>query len=261
MTGGSVPAETTPSGWHQRMYRSFTQVLRTMAAGTNGARILDLDGLVAAVTPSSPDRSVFNSVLHERPEALAAALDELAAAYEEAGVRAWTVWVPEEDRASAELLESAGHKLDANPTAMVLELTDLPEPDPRDLDWDSAAPIEEVWRINDLAYGDVPGTFERGIGTPPEGSYRFYVARLDGKPSCIVGTMDVEGDSGMYWVATLPEARGRRLTTRLMQVALAEGRERGCDISTLQATTLGRPIYERLGYRDIGALQMWERRC
>lgn len=242
------------------MYRSFTQVLRTMAAGTNGARILDPDGVVAAVTPSSPDRSVFNSVLHERLEALAAALDELAAAYEEAGVRAWTVWVPEEDRASAELLESAGHKLDAKPTAMVLEMTDLPEPDPGELDWDSEAPIEEVWRINDLAYGDEPGTFERGIGRPPASSYRFYVARLDGKPSCIVGTMDVEGDCGMYWVATLPEARGRGLTTRLMQVALAEGRERGCDISTLQATKLGQPIYERLGYRDIGTLQMWEHR-
>jgi hypothetical protein len=45
-----------------------------------------------------------------------------------------------------------------------------------------------------------------------------------------------------------------------MHLALAEGRDRGCDISTLQATTLGYPVYARLGYRDVGALQMWERR-
>jgi GNAT superfamily N-acetyltransferase len=254
------PEGRTPSGWHERMYRSTTQVMRTNVGATQGGRMLESDGVAAALTPSSPDRSVFNSVFYERPEALAAALDELAAGYERAGVRAWTVWVPDADRVSAELLESAGHRLDATPTAMVLDMADLPGIEARDLDWDSDAPIEEVWRINDLAYGFPPGTFERGLGRPPEGSYRFYLARLDGKPACVVGTMDVDGDCGVYWVATLPEARGRGLTTRLMRAAVAEGRERGCDISTLQATTLGRPIYERLGYRDTGTLQMWERR-
>jgi GNAT superfamily N-acetyltransferase len=257
---GAAAEGRTPSGWHERMYRSFAQVLRINAEGNDSAWMLEPDGVVAAVTPSSPERSVFNSVFCERPEALAAALDELAGAYEEAGVRAWTVWVPEQDRRSAALLEAAGHKLDANPTAMVLDLADLADPQPGDLDWEPEAPIEDVWRINDLAYGYDPGTFERGIGTPPEDSYRFYAARVEGRPSCVVGTMDVGGDCGVYWVATLPKARGWGLTTRLMHLALAEGRERGCDVSTLQATRLGAPIYERLGYRDIGTLQMWERR-
>jgi GNAT superfamily N-acetyltransferase len=250
----------TPSGWHERMYRSVAQVMRTNVGATQGGRALEPDGVVAAVTPGSPERSVFNSVFYERPEALRASLDELAAAYEDAGVRAWTVWVPEGDRASAELLDSAGHRLDATPRAMVLDMAELTDLDVGDLEWDSDPPIEEVWRINDLAYGYPPGTFERGIGRPPDGSYRFYLARLDGQPACVVGTMDVDGDCGVYWVATLPEARGRGLTTRVMRVAVAEGVERGCDISTLQATSLGRPIYERLGYRDLGTLQMWERR-
>jgi hypothetical protein len=30
--------------------------------------------------------------------------------------------------------------------------------------------------------------------------------------------------------------------------------------STLQATKMGFPVYERIGYRDIGELQMWELR-
>jgi hypothetical protein len=45
-----------------------------------------------------------------------------------------------------------------------------------------------------------------------------------------------------------------------MRRALADGRERGCEVTTLQATKLGRPVYERLGYRGFGTIEMWERR-
>ena len=30
--------------------------------------------------------------------------------------------------------------------------------------------------------------------------------------------------------------------------------------TTLIATKLGFPVYEKLGYRDVGGLEMWERR-
>jgi hypothetical protein len=45
-----------------------------------------------------------------------------------------------------------------------------------------------------------------------------------------------------------------------MRRALADGRARGNEVSTLQATKLGRPVYERLGYRSFGTIEMWERR-
>jgi GNAT superfamily N-acetyltransferase len=242
------------------MYQTFAAAVAPGAATVEGGRVLEPVGVFAAVNPQVPERSVFNSVLYESHDALAAALDELAAAYDEAGVRAWTVWVPESDRDSARLLEDAGHALDASPAAMVLDLDEMPEPEPGDLDWDADASLEEVCTINDLAYGYEPGTFARGLGSPPEDLMRFYRVRLDGEPACVVGTLDLDGDCGVYWVATLPEARGRGFTSRLMHVALEHGRERGCDISTLQATKLGRPVYEALGYREIGTLEMWERR-
>jgi GNAT superfamily N-acetyltransferase len=61
-------------------------------------------------------------------------------------------------------------------------------------------------------------------------------------------------------VATLPEARGRGMAGALIRRALADARERGCRTTTLVATRLGYPVYARLGYRDLGRLQMWERR-
>jgi GNAT superfamily N-acetyltransferase len=255
-----VSGETTASGWHAREYRSFGYAFKACAQGSETGRVVERDGLLAVITAGTPDRSVFNSVIYERPEALAETLDELAVTYDEAGVRAWTVWVPDSDTGSARLLEGAGHRLDANPVAMVLELAELAEPELGDLDWDANADADEVGRINDLAYGDETGVFGRGIGRPPPGTFRWYRARLDGDVAAVLGTLDHEGDCGIYWVATLPEARGRGLAGRLLHGALAEARERGCDISTLEATMLGRPVYARLGYREVGTLQMWERR-
>jgi GNAT superfamily N-acetyltransferase len=201
---------------------------------------------------------VFNSALYETPEALAAARQGLEAAYDEAGC-AWTVWVPEADTRSAAMLEAAGHKLDATPRAMVMDLADLPKPEPGDLDWDAEADPADLTRTNDAAYGDEPGTFARGLGNPPE-TLRLYQARLDGESASVLGITELEGDCGVWWVATLPEARGRGLSGRLLNLALAEARERGCATTTLQATKLGAPVYARLGYRDIGELQMWELR-
>ncbi len=45
-----------------------------------------------------------------------------------------------------------------------------------------------------------------------------------------------------------------------MAHALAKERDRGKQASTLIATKLGFPVYRALGYRDVGHLEMWERR-
>jgi GNAT superfamily N-acetyltransferase len=72
--------------------------------------------------------------------------------------------------------------------------------------------------------------------------------------------VDVGRTADVEWVAVLPEARGRGLSGRLLANALADAAERGCEMSTLVATSMGRPTYERLGYRALGALQLWEQR-
>ena len=86
------------------------------------------------------------------------------------------------------------------------------------------------------------------------------MADLDGEPAACLQILPVEGDASVYWVATLPEARGRGLAGRLLHRALWDAREAGCDMSSLQATKLGEPVYARLGYESHGALQMWEKR-
>ncbi len=68
------------------------------------------------------------------------------------------------------------------------------------------------------------------------------------------------GDRHVTLVATAPEARGRGLASALLATALADAREQGLQSSSLIATRMGAPLYERLGYRAVGTIQMWERR-
>ena len=77
-----------------RMLASMRVFFRPVGAATEGYRCIERDGVLATVTPAVPDRSLPNSVVYESEDALAAMLGELAELYEDAGVRAWTVWMP-----------------------------------------------------------------------------------------------------------------------------------------------------------------------
>jgi GNAT superfamily N-acetyltransferase len=241
--------------------RCLNAFARLLASGAEASTLFERDGVRASICPGAPDRSVMNSVTYRDAPSLGAAMDALARAYEEAGVSAWTVWVPEDDRDAASLVEAAGHRLDATPTAMVLDLAALEEPEGDGLDWDAEAAVDDVSRINDLAYGFEVGTFGGALMRHPlDLPVRFYQARVDGEAACVLATLDDEGDCNVYLVATLKEHRGRGLARRLLHVALAEARERGLATSSLQATKFGYPVYARLGYQPICTLEMWERR-
>jgi GNAT superfamily N-acetyltransferase len=244
---------------HRLALMSFA---RLIGMGGADSTVFERDGVVASVMPGVPDRSVPNSVAYRDAGALAAALEDLAGAYESAGVRAWTVWVPEEDREAIQLLERAGHRLDATPTAMIAELSKLPAPEGDDLDWDAEAAVEDIARINDQAYGWTSGA---GFGAAMKRfgeieGLRLYQARVGGEPASVLGTYDNGDDCEIYFVATLAEHRGKGLARRLLHRALLDARDRGLTVTSLQSTKLGYPVYERLGYEPICTLQMWERR-
>lgn len=249
----------TAAGWGATNHAGFARFLEAVAAGPPESRLERRDGVTACVSPATPERSLFNSVAYEEPQDLERALDELTDLYSEAGVDAWTVWVPEADERSARLLASRGHHLDARPREMLLDLAGLAGPA------EAIGPVEaaawpELCAVNDDAYGLPPGTFERGLGSEPDPGFRAYGAHDGGRLVSALATLEHERDCVVFAVATLPDARGRGLAGDLLERALLEAAERGCLTSTLQATAAGAPVYERLGYRDLGELQMWELR-
>jgi ribosomal protein S18 acetylase RimI-like enzyme len=240
-----------------RTYASLREFYRLPGAGPGDSSTVELEGVTAAVVPATPDRSFMNSVVYETTADLERALPELADVYRSAGVAAWTVWVPDGDEHAAELLEQAGHVLDASPAAMAMELDSLTAPRP-DLDLVPAPSLETVGAINDRAYDLDGGDIEPGIRDLT--GLRAYVSGLEGRPVCCAAALDHGDDCTITLVATLPEARRRGLAAKLVTLALHDARDRGCTTTTLEATKTGYPVYLKLGYRDLGPIHMYERR-
>ena len=233
---------------------------RLLGQASDRARVFERDGVVAGIVPACPERAVINSVHYEESGALAGAYDEIAAAY--SGIRAnWTVWVHPGDREAAALLERRGHVLDAEPAAMGRYLDSIERPPDDALsDWTAAGRIADVGPINDRSYGFGTDSFARALAGFPEHRGKVYTASEAGEPVACLMIVDHEGNADVEWVAVVPEARGKGLAGKLLAHALADAAERGVETTTLVATKLGRPVYERLGYQSLGNLQMWERR-
>src|SRR6478672_10496064 len=104
-------------GLYQRMRHCLRAELELFAVG-NGSRRWQAPGVVASISPTTPDRSLFNGVLCDDASALARHYDTIARLYDEAGVRAWTVWIDGSDANSSDWLSRRGHVLDSRPTAM-----------------------------------------------------------------------------------------------------------------------------------------------
>jgi len=242
---------------YEKVRRCLRAELELFATGPGG-RFAHWPGVWASVSPSAPDRSLFNAVMVSGSNALVITYDEIAATYDAAGVRAWTVWTDPGDGAVPAVLAARGHVLDASPVAMIASLDAIAAPAIGDLDWSETTDLPTIVRINEAAYG-FEGSFS-ALGALLPG-WHAYLARRDGADvACLMCYESHDGDVGIAAVATLPAAQGGGIATRLLAVALERARERGMTTSSLQASTRGRPVYERLGYRDLGTMQMWERR-
>jgi ribosomal protein S18 acetylase RimI-like enzyme len=236
------------------------QWLRMVGRASPGARVVERDGVTAAVVPAAPERAVVNSVVYDDSVGLAAAYDEVAAAYAEIGA-VWTVWVPSTDEGARAALHRVGHALDAAPAVMAVDLRNIERPPPGALeDWTANGDVRQVGPLNDRAYTFGTDSFTRALASLPPDGLRVYVARLDGRPAGCMTVVDHDRNADIEMVAVAPEARGHGIAGNLLGHALADAAERGLETSTLVATKLGRPVYDRLGYRQFGTLQMWERR-
>lgn len=89
----------------------------------------------------------------------------------------------------------------------------------------------------------------RGIGFAEDAAAVHFIGLLHGEPVATTSLLAAGGAAGIYNVTTREPARGRGIGATLTATAVAVGRSRGMSVTTLQASEMGRPVYERLGFR------------
>jgi GNAT superfamily N-acetyltransferase len=240
----------------RRLWDGFAR-LQTLLGGHAGAgSVLDRDGVVASVVPGAPESPTLNAAVAIVPEAAPERLGELSTRYRDVGVRRWGLWLDSGAGRTARELKKAGMTITTASPGMGARLDELRIAPTRA----QPADLTTVGRVNDLAYGNVDARLERTLAPLPNSVLLGFRADLPGgQPAAVATALLHDGDCGVSFVATIPEARRRGFATVVMHQALTRARERGCTTTTLQATDAGERLYVRLGYRRLCMMQLWER--
>jgi GNAT superfamily N-acetyltransferase len=223
----------------------------TRLLASHAGSLHEEDGWIACVLPEVPDSSILNCVVGE-PD-----VQRAQAVYDAAGVTKWAVWLDSKDVAAARRLEDAGLVLDSVPVVMGAQLDAM---DLEDAAITQPVDLRTLGAINDRAYGYEDGRLERTLAAVPATAVDPHSFHEDGAPVAVTFTFDVGDDASIGWVATLPEARRKGLASGVIRAALQQARQRGQTSTTLWASDMGTPVYERLGYRSLGHLHLWEKR-
>lgn len=97
--------------------------------------------------------------------------------------------------------------------------------------------------------GDYIKVFSK-LGFGSDKPWTYYIGVKDGIPvSCCMAYME-DGVSGFYWVGTCPEARKQGLASVIVSRAIDDAVIKRCYISILQASAAGKPVYEKLGFKE-----------
>jgi hypothetical protein len=146
-----------------------------------------------------------------------------------------------------------------NAPGMVLDhrLPDAPPP--------PGVALQRVQTPEDAAaFGRIMGSAYESLGLPGEVPPRIFahpqtlvaphivafLALVDDVPSAGAMTIVTHGVAGVYWVGTVPEARGRGLAELCTRAAGNAGFDLGARIAALQASPMGEPVYRRMGYYE-----------
>lgn len=100
-------------------------------------------------------------------------------------------------------------------------------------------------------FTDVFVRASRAMGLAEDVPEEHFVGSLHGEPVATASLVTAGGAAGIYNVTTVEAARGRGIGAAMTVAAARHGASRGLTLATLQASTMGRPVYERIGFEFV----------
>ena len=241
-------------------HENWIAYLTGVVSCADGAVVARADGVVAILTGLPFDW--FNQVLIEREEATPAdVLAGVAHARDRGNHVVVRLREGIDDRIIPNLtqagLEPAG--AETSTRGMVAFPID------REAIAGPVAPGLEIRRVTDAAGIDAHRqVVTAGFGSDPAVAEGTACLDLLDRPECVVYVGYANGDAvvsglgwrtgrtiGVYSIATIESARRRGFGAAMTAHVMADGVAAGCDVAALQASEMGRPIYERLGFLTV----------
>jgi len=75
---------------------------------------------------------------------------------------------------------------------------------------------------------------------------------------CGIVFFDSNNNAGLHMIGTIPEGRGRGVGRSITERLLFEAKEAGKKICVLHASTMGEPIYKKLGFESFGEIEAYK---
>jgi len=100
-------------------------------------------------------------------------------------------------------------------------------------------------------------TINAGYG--PSDRFSHYLGLLDGEPVATATGYKGERVVSIQNITTSPQARRRGVGTAVTMAPILEAREIGYRIASLQASKMGYPMYEKMGFREYMRFKVYVR--
>ncbi|GCE22320.1 GNAT family N-acetyltransferase [Dictyobacter kobayashii] len=123
----------------------------------------------------------------------------------------------------------------------------------------------EVW-TRTLAMGFGEGEIEANwvgamyhkSGFAEDGLWHHYLGRWNGEPVATTSLFLGAGVAGIYFVFTIPTARRQGIGAAITFAALQDASRRGYRVGILGSSSMGYPVYRRLGFQEYCQIEMYE---
>ena len=170
--------------------------------------------------------------------------------------------LPDLQPSARRAVEAAGFRVIDGSPVMNLDIDALvapPMPDGVDVvEITDSGGLDAVAATDAAGFGGDAGVTRRFLadGVLDDPTQRVYAAMSDHEMVGAGETSLADGVLGVFGVTTLPAARRRGIGAALTAHMIAD-RADEADLATLDASELGRGVYERLGFRTVTTREVW----
>jgi GNAT superfamily N-acetyltransferase len=252
--GRPNPLELIRARCHENSVESY----RVFARTTPGGRIEEVEDLV--LVDSLATDSMGNAAMVTAAPKNPTRTIEKADAFFSAFRRPWILFaLPQASQSLEGAAAERGLRDEGRFPGLLLDPIPADVPAPPD-----GVEVRRVKTVKELqtfertaarAYGVESGPVYEGWLKYP--GFSFHLAYFRGKPVATATLVASHGIAGIVYVGTVPESRGRGFARAVVWSAITDGRAQGLRASALWATPMGRPMYERMGFRPVTEYRIW----